>query len=280
VGVSLSEHIHDVDESTFEGEVLLRSHDLPVIVDFWAPWCQPCRVLGPLLERLAIEAGGAFLLAKINVDDNPKLAVRYGVQGIPVVKAFRNGEVVSEMVGNQPEALVRRFLQKQAPSQLDRGLEEARSLLAVRRWSEAEQAYRQILEEQEGSSAAALGLVQSLLMQGRGGEAQAILRAFPPGDDGPAAERLRPLADLLAEVEEATPAAEDDPLAAELHQCARLIVRGNLPAAMDGLLDILRADKSYRKGLPRQVLLALFTLLGEQDPLARSYRDELASVLF
>ena len=125
--MSLSEHIRDVDESTFEAEVLLRSHDLPVVVDFWAPWCEPCRVLGPLLERLAIEAGGAFRLAKVNVDDNPKLAVRYGVQGIPAIKGFRHGEVVSELVGNQPEPIVRRFLQRLAPSQFDRGLEEARS---------------------------------------------------------------------------------------------------------------------------------------------------------
>lgn len=278
--MSLSEHIRDVDESTFEAEVLLRSHDLPVVVDFWAPWCEPCRVLGPLLERLAIEAGGAFRLAKVNVDDNPKLAVRYGVQGIPAIKGFRHGEVVSELVGNQPEPIVRRFLQRLAPSQFDRGLEEARSLLAVRRWPEAEQAFRRVLDEKEGSSAAALGLVQSLLMQGHGGEAQAILRDFPTGNDWPAAERLLPLADLLAAVEAQGAAPDGDAMTAELHQCARLIARGNLPAAMDGLLDLLRADRSFRKGLPKQVLLALFALLGDQDPLTRSYRDELASILF
>jgi putative thioredoxin len=232
------------------------------------------------LERLAIEAGGTFRLAKVNVDDNPKLAVRYGVQGIPAIKGFRQGEVVSELVGNQPEPIVRRFLERLAPSQYDRALEEARSLQAVRRWPEAEQAFRRVLEEREVSSPAALGLVECLLMQGKGGEAQAILRAFPPGNDWPTAERLLPLAELLAQVEQEGTAPDDDPLAAELHQCGRLIGRGNLPAAMDGLLDLLRADKTFRKGLPKQVLLALFALLGEQDPLTRSYRDELASVLF
>ena len=110
--MSVSEHILDVDEATFENEVILKSHEVPVVVDFWAHWCGPCKFLSPMLERLAIEAGGSFLLAKVNVDDNLNLANRYGIQGIPAVKAFRDGEVTAEFVGVQPEAMVRRFLVK------------------------------------------------------------------------------------------------------------------------------------------------------------------------
>lgn len=278
--MSLSEHILDVSEATFEREVLLRSHEVPVVVDFWAVWCMPCKVLGPLLERLAIEAGGLFRLAKVDVDQNPNLALRFGVRGIPSVKGFRNGQVVAEFVGAQPEPMVRRFVQGLAPSEADQGLEKARALLATHHWQEAEAGFREVMAREEASGAAALGLAKSLLMQGKGGEALSILKAFPAGNEIVEAERLRPLAELLAEVEADGPRPNGDPLEASLHQAARLIARGNLPAAMDGLIGILRQDKRYRGGLPKNVLLALFALLGDEDPLTRQYRDELASVLF
>ena len=275
-----SEHILDVDESTFEAEVLLRSHEIPVVVDFWATWCGPCRTLSPLLERLTVEAGGTFRLAKVDVDANQNLAARYGVRGIPAVKGFRGGGVVAEFAGAQPEGLVRRFLQNLAPSAESVALERARSLLATRHWPEAEQAYRQLLDEEEGSPAAALGLLKCLLMLGRGGEAETVLSRFPSGAEWAEAERLRPLAQALALAESAATSLPDDPLEAAYLRAASLIGRGNLPAAMDGLIDVLRQDKQYRKGAARQALLGLFLLLGDDDPLTRQYRDELASILF
>jgi putative thioredoxin len=278
--MSLSEYIQDVHEATFEQAVLLRSHELPVVVDFWAPWCSPCKILGPVLERFAIEGGGSFLLAKVNVDDNPNLAIRYGLQRIPAVKAFRNGEVASEFVGAQPESVVRRFLEELAPSEALLAVQDARSLLSTRHWFEAEKAFREVYETDETNAEAALGLVKSLLMLGRGLEAKKILADFPAGNAWVDAERLKPLADLLSEVERNDLEEDTDPLDAILHQAARLIQLDNLPAAMDGLLDILREDKGFRDGLPKDALLALFALLGDEDPLTRRYRDELASILF
>jgi putative thioredoxin len=275
-----SDHIFEVDESTFEPEVLLRSHEVPVVVDFWAAWCGPCRALGPLLERLTIEAGGAFRLAKVDVDASPNLAARYGVRGIPAVKAFRAGAVVAEFVGAQPEPLVRRFLQNLAPSAESIAEERARSLLLTRHWTEAEQAFRTLLEEEENGPAATLGLIKSLLMQGRGREAEGLLEHFPSGTEWVEAEKLRPLAQALSLAEASSAALPDAPLEAAFVRAASLIGRGNLPAAMDGLIDILRQDKHYRKDAPRQVLLGLFMLLGDDDPLTRQYRDELASILF
>jgi len=278
--VSLSQHILDVSEATFESEVILKSHELPVVVDFWAPWCGPCRVLGPLLERLAIEGGGSFLLAKLNVDDNPRLAIRYGVQGIPAVKAFVQGEVKGQFVGVQPEGMVRRFIQSLAPSKAQEAVQEGSSLLATRHWPEAERAFREVLDEDETNSAAALGLLSSLLMQGKGRQALAILQSFPPGPELATAERLKPLAEFIVEAEDSPVGENGDALTAGFHQAARLMQRGNLQAAMDGLLEALRQDKHYRGGAAKAVLLACFALLGENDPLTREYREELASILF
>ncbi len=214
------------------------------------------------------------------MDANQNLAARYGVRGIPAVKGFRGGGVVAEFAGAQPEGLVRRFLQNLAPSAESVALERARSLLATRHWPEAEQAYRQLLDEEEGSPAAALGLLKCLLMLGRGAEAEAVLFRFPSGAEWAEAERLRPLAQALALAESASTSLPDDPLEAAYLRAASLIGRGNLPAAMDGLIDVLRQDKHYRKGAARQTLLGLFILLGDDDPLTRQYRDELASILF
>ena len=124
-----SEYIKIVTESDFEYEVIAYSNQIPVIVDFWAEWCRPCKTLTPILEKYAEEAQGTFRLAKVNVDDNPNLALRFSVRSIPNVKAFRDGQVVSEFLGLQPEPRVKEFIRNLAPSQIDLLLEKGQSQL-------------------------------------------------------------------------------------------------------------------------------------------------------
>jgi putative thioredoxin len=227
---------------------------------------------------MAIEAGGSFVLARVDVDANPGLSIRFGVQGIPAVKAFQNGEVVAEFVGAQPEPMVRRFIDRLVPDEDQQAVEAATSLLGTRHYPEAEKAFRDIYEENDDNAPAALGLMQSLLLQGRGSEALEVWNQFPSSIEWAQAERLVPMAEWLNEVEaDSEPA---DPLEAEYRQAARLVKLGNFPASMDGLLDILRQKKTYRNGVAKDALLAIFALLGDEDPLTRQYRDELASILF
>lgn len=275
-----SDFIVDVSEADFEYEVLVYSQKVPVVVDFWAEWCGPCRTLGPMLERLAQEAQGGFRLAKVNVDQNPNLALRYGVHSIPAVKAFRNREMVSEFVGIQPEPRLREFLRSIAPSKSDLILEKALSLLEMGEAGEAEQAFRQVLKESPESTAALLGLGRSLLLQGRGMESHALLADFPASREYNAAETLRPLSKALTRIENGEFFESEDPLEAAFYNTLRLAKRGNVEAAMDGLLYILRRDKDYRDGEARRLIVALLELLGDNNPVTRQYRNELASVLF
>jgi len=275
-----SDNIVDVTEASFQYEVISYSENTPVVVDFWAEWCRPCKTLGPLLERLAHEAQGSFRLARVDVDANPNLALHYGVRSIPTVKAFSQGEVVGEFSGLQPEGRIREFLSRiTPPSPLALALEKALSLLQDRQWAEAENLLRDLLDQTPQQPEAQLGLAMALLGQGYGTAALEILRNFPASREYARAQQLLPLAEALKNSEDGSlPGATDLDIA--YAQAIRLAGRGNLPAALDGLLDILRQNKTYRQGAARQAIVALLELLGPNDPQSRAYRSELAAILF
>lgn len=250
----------------------------PVVVDFWAEWCIPCRSLDPILERLAEEAAGAFRLAKLDVDANPRLAKEFGVKGIPAVKAFRNGQVVAEFSGLQPEAKIREFLRALGPSTHDLAVGKADYLLTQGDWQAAEAAYREILDENPDHPAALLGLARSLLSQGEPAAALPILRNFPVSKQYTQAEQLAPLAQAMADA--ANGDLSQDDLSALYTNALRLVGRGLLDAGMDGLLELLRADKGYRGGEARKAAVGVLLLMGEDNEQTRPYRQELASLLF
>lgn len=275
-----SDFIVDVSETDFEYEVLSYSQNIPVVVEFWATWCQPCKRLGPMLENLAEQAEGSFRLARVDVDTNPNLALRYGVRSVPTVKAISQGQVVGEFAGLQPEPRVREFLSHlAAPSETNLTLEKANSLLAQQEWSEAEALFRQMEAQNQNQPPVLLGLVKTLLAQGKSSEAVFILSNFPASKEFSSAEQLRPLAESLAKFEK-NELPDENELDAMFRSSLRLAKRGNHAAALDGLLDLLRQQKRYRSDRARQVFIAILALFDNEDPFTKAYRAELATVIF
>ena len=280
--MSQSQYVINVSEATFETEVIARSRQTPVVVDFWAPWCGQCRMLGPILEKLAREGNGAWVLAKVNSDENQRLAMRFGIQGIPAVKGFRDGKVMAEFIGAQPEPAVRQFLQKlgaTAGTTAAAG-DDAAKLMAGHRWVEAEALYRRAAARDGSQGGVSLGLAKALLAQGKGQEAGRVLDGVSEGPEAATVEKLRPLARYLVASQSVEDVLGADSLDAHFFRASRLLREDRITAAMDELLAVLRRDKRYRNGEPRVLLLALFELLGETDPLTQEYRNKLAGVLF
>jgi putative thioredoxin len=278
--MSPSDFIVDVTETDFEYEVLSYSQNLPVVVDFWASWCQPCKRLGPMLEQLTQEAQGTFRLARVDVDANPNLALRYGVRSIPTVKAISQGQVVGEFAGLQPEPRVREFLSKLAPpSEASLQLEKGNSLLAGHQWVEAEELFRSLEEQNPDQPQVLLGLIKALLAQAKSAEALFIINAFPASKEYHSSQLLRPLADAMVKHEKNELPDETD-LDAMFASSIRLTRRKNHFAALDGLLDLIRQDKRYRNDKARQVFLGILEILGPEAEEVKQYRSELAAILF
>jgi putative thioredoxin len=272
-----SNHIIEVSEADFEYEVIQYSRTKPVVVDFWAEWCAPCQMLGPMLENLVENAEGRFRLAKVDVDENPNLAIRYNIRSLPYVKGFRLGQVVAEFVGIPSQPEIEKFLKELSPSPTDLTLTKGLGLLQYHRWTDSETSFRKVIQEQPKSPAALLGLSKSLLAQNKSKEAQDILKNFPASKEYTAAEKLRPLADALLQTQ---PQPGNPDLEAIYFRALNLIKSGRFPAALDGLLELLRQDRTYRHGDARKIVVAILEILGEENEITRQYRAELASVLF
>jgi putative thioredoxin len=255
----------EVGEAEFESLVVTASHETPVVVDFWAGWCQPCLILGPLLERLASEYGGRFVLAKLDVDANPSVASRFGIRGIPAVKAFRDGEVVSEFVGVQPEALLRQFLDGLVPSEADDLVAEAAAAEARGDPAGAEATYRKALELRDTHEAAVLGLARLLAGDGRGQEARTLLARIPVTEEARAITAELDLVELAS-------------ASGDLGAAARAAAAGEHRMALDRALELVGDGQDAAAA--RDLMVRVFEVLGADHPLTLEYRPRLARALF
>jgi putative thioredoxin len=245
----------DATTATFEREVLEASKTVPVVVDFWAPWCGPCRTLGPIIEKVALEFAGRVKLVKVNSDENPELSAAFGVRSIPNVIAFKDGRPAAQFVGALPETQVRAFVEKLLPSAAEQVLRHAEALFAANEIDEAERVLSTVR-----SDATIDARVEALK---RGIE---YARA---GASGPDEQELRVKVD-------ADPADHETRLAlASLYASQRRYAE-----AMDELLEIVRRAKNWRDGEARKQLLAIFGLAAAEPDLVAEYRRKLASALY
>jgi putative thioredoxin len=282
--MAASKWVIDATSDDFQTAVIERSHQLPVVIDFWAPWCGPCRALGPVLERLAAEKDGAFLLAKVNTDEHPDLAQAFQVNGIPAVFGIRDGKLVSRFEGVLPEDEVRKFLDGLAPTETENALSSAIDLEKSDSKA-AIAAYRQLFAEQPDDPAVRLGLARSLLAsEGTENEVEALLQPIDVGDHADEAERLRTIMKLRAVPH------HDDDLArskaaggsaeALLKVGQVLAARGEYTLAMDELLKAAEEDKKLGGSAVKELMVQIFTVIGARSPEADAYRGRLRNLLY
>ncbi len=277
-----SPYIKDISSAEFQQEVLLRSREVPVLVDFWAEWCGPCKTLSPLLERITQEAGGRFELAKVDVDANQDLSAQFRIQSIPTVVAIRHGKEVDRFSGALPEASILAFIDGVMPSELDLMVDEARTALVAGDNTAAEHMLRQVLDQKPDHQEAGTSLAALLIDKGETEEAMIVLGKLIPDADVErlqSAARLRGSAGIdLTELEAAVRADPSDGNA-QLELARALAAHAEYEPALDRMLDVVRNNGDLKEEA-RLAMVDIFGVLGSDHPLTVTYRRQLANALY
>lgn len=278
----------EVDESTFEEQVLKASKEQPVIVDFYADWCQPCKMLTPVLERLIGQRNGEVILAKVDVDKNQSLAGYFEIESIPAVRAFRDAQLVLQFDGLLDESQLNQFLDQLKPSEADTLVKQAASLEESDS-TNAESLYRKALELDNDHARAKVGLARTLLSQGKVDEIESILEPIgPEGEIGEEAQRilsqlkLKSLESAGGDETALRQQVESDPKNAQVRYelGCQLGAAGKHEEALQMLLSAAELDYSLASSTVREAMVQIFYSLGTNHPLADEYRSKLARLLY
>lgn len=277
-----------VTSETFETDVLQKSQETPVLVDFYAEWCGPCKTLGPMLERLADEYAGAFILAKVDADAEQMLVAGMGVRSLPTVVLFKNGQPADHFMGALPEGEIRAILDKHVERVEASPLERAAELVALGQYDEAIALYQLITADDPENYDVYLDMAQALLKKGDLDSAEAIVERLPDAQKmDPRAKSIvagKVFQDLLAGAPdratcESRIAANDEDSEARYFLAVHLMVSDDVESAITHLLTIIRTDRQYNDDAARLLLIQIFDRLGNDDPRARIGRRQLATLL-
>ena len=277
-----------VTSETFETDVLQKSQVTPVLVDFYAEWCGPCKTLGPMLERLADEYAGAFILAKVDADAEQMLVAGMGVRSLPTVVLFKNGQPADHFMGALPEGEIRAILDKHVERVEASPLERAAELVALGQYDEAIALYQLITADDPENYDVYLDMAQALLKKGDLDSAEAIVERLPDAQKmDPRAKSIvagKVFQDLLAGAPdratcESRIAANDEDSEARYFLAVHLMVSDDVESAITHLLTIIRTDRQYNDDAARLLLIQIFDRLGNDDPRARTGRRQLATLL-
>lgn len=288
--MSESPYVIDVNQHNF-AQVVENSQRVPVLVDFWADWCKPCQVLGPLLTKLADQYRGGVIVAKVNADTEQALAAHFRVRSLPTVMVIWQGQIVEQLVGLQPESVYREIIDRLgvgAPSDGDPVQEQVEMLWERGRQKQAIELLREVLQQEPDNVQFKVILADKLLQLDRGQEARHLLESLPEEDRNrqPASGLLARLqfADLvkdapdLAKLQAQVQAKPEDCIARR-QLAARYVLAGDYEAALEQFMEILRRDPQFEEEAGRKGLIAIFEILGNEDPLVITYRRRLFSLL-